>query len=309
MLKQSFRFRAGDGTAIFVFKWSPEKLDKARGVVQIAHGMAEHARRYGDFAEALVRAGYIVYANDHRGHGKTAGSPENIGFFADKDGWELVVEDMHHLTGIIHEENPGRPVFLFGHSMGSLLARNYSFLYGKEIEGVILSGTAGDPGFMGTLGLVLAKWEMKRMGKRAKSPLLNRLTFAGYNKPFKPTRTEFDWLSRDQAEVDKYIEDPYCGGIFTANFFYDLLRGMKEINRWDNIIKTPKELPICLLSGDKDPVGGNTKGVMQVYRAYQKAGIRDLSYRFYQDGRHEILKELNREEVISDIIDWLNAHC
>lgn len=308
MRSEHFIFEAEDGAEIFVYKWLPEEDKSAKAVVQISHGMAEHAARYESFAKALVESGYAVYANDHRGHGKTAGSLENVGFFAHESGWNIVVEDMRKLTAIIREKHPGLPVFLFGHSMGSLLSRSYISSYGGQLKGAILSGTGGDPGLLGKIGKLITKWEIKRKGNKFRSALLTKLSFGDFNKPFKPNRTDFDWLSRDEAEVDKYVEDPFCGGAFTAGFFLDLLTGIGEVNSMENIGKVPRNLPIHLFSGEMDPVGKNRKGVLQVYRAYKKVGIKDVSCKFYESGRHEMLNETNKEEVCEDVVKWLNDH-
>lgn len=308
MKSDTFTLKASDGTKIFVYRWLPSSKSNIKAAVQISHGMAEHAARYERFAKELVKEGYAVYANDHRGHGKTAGSLENVGYFADERGWEKVVEDMHALTMQIVKENPKVPVFLFGHSMGSFLSRNYVMHYGGDIKGLILSGTSGDPGLLGKIGLFVAKREAAKKGAKTKSPLLDKLSFGAFNKAFKPNRTNFDWLSRDNAEVDKYIADPYCGDVFTAGFFCDLLGGLAVINNSKNIGRIPKELPIYLFSGSMDPVGANTKGVLKAFNAFVKAGIRDVTYKFYQDARHETLNEINREEVSKDVIAWLNAH-
>lgn len=301
-------FQADDGKEIFYHQWLPEDKERIKAIVQIAHGMAEHSKRYHRFAEALTKEGFAVYANDHRGHGQTAGSLENVGYFADENGWNLVVEDMHKLTETIKSNHPNIPVFLFGHSMGSFLSRNYIFRYGNDIQGVILSGTGGDPGLLGKIENFVAKRESKNKGKKFRSPLLKNLSFGKFNNAFKPNRTEFDWLSRDDAEVDTYVNDPYCGGDFTAGFYEDLLSGLGVVNSFKNTRKVPKNLPIYLFSGEKDPVGNNTKGVKQIFKAYQKAGIKDVTCKFYKDGRHEMLNEINREEVFSDIIIWLNDH-
>ncbi len=305
MKSEPFWAEMQDGEKVFVNEWHPEDTGKVNAVVQIAHGMAEHSGRYSSFAEVLVNAGFAVYAHDHRGHGETAGALENIGYFADENGWELVVEDTHRITEIIKERLPGIPVFLFGHSMGSFISRNYIFLHGEDLHGVILSGTAGDPGLLGSIAILLAKLEIIRKGGKAASPLMNYLTFSDYNKQFRPNRTDFDWLSRDNDEVDKYIEDPFCGGIFSAGLFLDLLRGLKQINRRQNAERIPKDLPIYLMSGDRDPVGKNGKGVLQVFKAFEKTGIGDVDCKLYQGGRHEMLNEINREEVYKDIIEWL----
>jgi alpha-beta hydrolase superfamily lysophospholipase len=308
MKNDTFTFKAADGTKIFTYRWMPDDASAIKGVVQIAHGMAEHAARYERFADALTKAGYAVYANDHRGHGKTAGSQDRVGYFADEKGWEKVMEDMHTLTGIIKKECPKKPFFLFGHSMGSLLSRHYSMHYANELNGLVLSGTAGDPGALGKIGILVATIEAKIRGKKAKSNILNKLSFGAFNNAFKPNRTDYDWLSRDNAEVDKYVNDPWCGAVFTAGFFCDMLGGISYINKKENIAKIPKNLPIYIFSGAKDPVGGNTKGVSQVYNALKNAGIGDVTLKFYEDCRHETLNEINRNEVFSDVIAWMNKH-
>ena len=201
MKTETFFFDGSDKAKIFSYKWSPDDGIKIAGAVQIAHGMAEHAARYERFAAFLTSNGFVVYANDHRGHNKTAGSLENTGFFADKNGWALVVEDMHILTGKIKEQNPGLPIFLFGHSMGSFLSRNYIYTYPDEFTGVILSGTGGNPGLLGKVGKMIAGIEKSIKGPRHRSTLLNGLSFGSFNKPFKPNRTDFDWLSRDDDEI------------------------------------------------------------------------------------------------------------
>ena len=305
----NFTFISTNEKQIFAMKWFEKDNTKPQAIIQIAHGMAEHIERYDDFAKTLVSKGFFVYGNDHRGHGKTSGSVDNLGYFADENGWNLVVDDMHKLTTIIKEENPNVPIFILGHSMGSFLSRAYIQLYSNDIKGVILSGTGGNPGLLGHLGIFLAKQEIRKKGKRAKSEKLDNLSFGNFNKSFAPTRTNFDWLSRDTKSVDKYIEDSLCGTIFTSGFFYDFLVGLKDLNKRNNINKISKELPIYLISGDKDPVGNNTKGVLQAYNSYKKASIKDVQYKFYKDARHEILNETNKEEVYNDIIDWINQHC
>lgn len=303
----AFFYKSKDGARIFGNKWVPDDQE-IKGIVQIAHGMAEHSGRYSGFAAELVNAGYGVYANDHRGHGKTAGSKENLGFFAKENGWETVVDDLKELTNLIRNKHAGQPVFLFGHSMGSFLSRRYIQKYGEELAGVILSGTGADPGLLGYVGIGIAKFEIMRKGKRAKSPLLDRLSFGSYNKQFRPTRTSFDWLSRSEEEVDKYMADPFCGGVSTTGFFHDMLTGLKNVERQQHMKKIPKDLPIFLISGDKDPVGGSTKGVLKTVKSFQNTGIKDVTYKFYRDARHEILNEMNKDEVYQDVINWLDGH-
>jgi alpha-beta hydrolase superfamily lysophospholipase len=314
MFADTFTFKGSDGKEIFTHKWLPKKesdkseVEKIKAVVQIAHGMAEHSARYKRFAEKLTANNFGVYANDHRGHGQTEGTIENLGYFADNNGWDLVVSDMNQLTSIIKNTYPNVPLFLFGHSMGSFLCRDYMFTFSSNIAGVILSATAGDPGLLGNLGIIISKIESMIKGKKTQSPLLDNLSFGSFNKPFKPNRTKFDWLSRDNAEVDKYVDDPFCGTIFKAGFFNDLLKGIKKINTPFNINSIPKDLPVYLFSGSDDPVGDFTKGVQKIYKSYKKAGIKNLKMKFYENGRHEMLNEINREEVFNDIIDWFECH-
>lgn len=304
---KDFTFKDEEGVEIFAYKWTPEDDSNVKGVVQISHGMAETAARYERFAEVLNKAGYIVYANDHRGHGRTAGSVENVGYCGE-DGFNWMVKDMRQLNRIIRDENPILPIFLMGHSMGSMLSQTYIENYGDTISGVILSGTSGSMGSIVDMGIIIAKIEMKRIGPKGRSSLLNSMTFGSYNKEFKPARTDFDWLNRDNAEVDKYIGDPYCGGVFSAGFFYDFLRGLKEMHKIESIKKIPVGLPVYMFSGDKDPVGKDCKTVQQLIDEYKKAGIKDVTHKFYKDGRHEMLNELNRDEVITDTIRWLDSH-
>lgn len=302
----SFTYKASDGVEIYAKKWSTD--EKPRAIVQIAHGMAEHIERYDDFAKSLLASGFIVYGNDHRGHGKTIGTNGTLGYFDDEQGFEKVANDMWTLTEIIEKEYPDIPIFLFGHSMGSFLSRRYIQLHGNRLAGVILCGTGGDPGIVGKIGKLLASREVKKRGRRTQSPMLNNLIFGNYNKPFRPGRTDFDWLSRSEPEVDKYIEDPLCGEVFTTGFYYDLLDGLAVINKPDNIRFTPSDLPIFLISGSEDPVGNHTKGVLQAYRAYQRAGIKDITNKFYEGARHELLNETNKEEVYEDVIGWIESH-
>jgi alpha-beta hydrolase superfamily lysophospholipase len=307
MIEKNFSFRDGDGVEIFVYKWEPEGESIPKGVIQISHGMAEHAARYARFAEKLTTAGYIVYANDHRGHGKTAGKLENVGYCGE-DGFNWMVKDMKELTSIIKKENPGLPVFLFGHSMGSMLSQMYIGSYGSELNGAILSGTSGKQGFILNLGIFMAKRQIVKIGVKTPSETMNKMTFASYNKEFMPTRTPFDWLSRDEKEVDKYINDQLCGGVFSAGFFYDFLRGLKEMHRAEIMEKIPKSLPVYFISGEKDPVGKNCKTIAGLIKEYKKLGIKDVSHKFYKDGRHEMLNEINRDEVMDDVINWIGIH-
>ncbi|USK53735.1 alpha/beta hydrolase [Cytobacillus solani] len=305
IIREDFMFQADDDTEIFGCKWADPTIKTIHGIIQISHGMAEHILRYEDFAHYLVEQGYLVYGHDHRGHGKTAEREEDIGYFTDQDGFEQVVRDVKKYTELIQKENPSIPLILFGHSMGSFIARRYVQLYGHLLSGAIFSGTGGNPGLLGKLGSYVAKRECRKNGRRTASPLLDQLSFGNFNKQFNPTRTPFDWLNRDEKQVDLYIEDPACGKVFTAGFFADLFNGISLIHRQEEINKIPKSLPLLLIAGDHDPVGKNGKGVVFVYQQYKRAAIEDITIKLYEGARHEILNETNRKEVYEDIAEWI----
>lgn len=305
MRAYEFYFKSKDNLDIHVYKWWPEDETKIRGIIQIAHGMAETADRYERFAKFLTDNGYVVYINDHRGHGKTAGEKEEVGYLGDKDGFQYLVEDMYLLTKKIREEYRELPIFLFSHSMGSFAAQEYIMHYGEVLQGAILSGTNGRQGIVLDLGLMVAKYEAKKKDRKAQSPLLDKLIFGNYNKQFKPNRTPFDWLSRDEKEVDKYIANPFCGTVFTVGFFHDFLSELKYIEAKENIYKIPKNLPLYIFAGDKDPVGRNGKGIVTLYNTYKNAGLKNVTYKLYPGGRHEMLNETNRDEVMQDTLAWI----
>lgn len=305
MKSSSFSFPDPQGVSVFVYKWLPDGRVKA--VIQIAHGMAEHAARYERFAKTAAKAGYAVYANDHRGHGKTAGGLENVGYPGSRDGFAWMVKDMAQLTEIIRNDHPGRKVILLGHSMGSLLAQQYMADHGNLVNGVILSGTSGPLGMLPLAGKILAAVLKAVQGPKKKSLLLNFMTFGPYNDRFKPNRTFFDWLSRDEREVDKYVNDPYCGGVFTTEFFYQLAKGTIGIHDPAVMRRIPKKLPVLMVSGEWCPVGLNTKTVKKLTEMYGKLGLREVRLKIYPGARHELLNETNRDEVTQDLIGWMNG--
>ncbi|MGL4913823.1 MAG: alpha/beta fold hydrolase, partial [Romboutsia sp.] len=267
------------------------------------------AIRYERLAKELTENGYVVYINDHRGHGETAKVIDNVGHLGDKEGFTYLVEDMSTLSNIIKEENLDLPLYLLGHSMGSFASQRYIMEYGSNLDGLILSGSNGKHGLVLKGGEFLANREAKKHGRRHRSKMLDSLIFGGHNKNFKPAKTEFDWLSRDEEEVQKYIDDPFCGVLFTCGFFYDFIKGLQEVEHKDNLNKVPLDLPIYIFSGDKDPVGQNGKGVLRLRDRYVDLGVKDVSCKLYEGGRHEMLNETNRDEVMSDIIKWLDCKC
>lgn len=304
MISNPFTFQDSKGARIYVYRWLPDEGMPVKAVVQVAHGMAETAARYERLALALTAKGYAVYANDHKGHGQTAASMADIGYIG-QEGFPGMLQDMAHLNHIIKKEHIETPVFLLGHSMGSFLAQGYMQRFGTELQGVILSGTNGDPGPAIKAGIFLAKLIAKLYGERHKSKVIHLLVFGKYNNEFKPLRTPFDWLSRDETEVNKYIVDPYCGTLFTASFFRDFFLFLQEIVQLQALRRIPKRLPLYLFSGALDPVGQKSKGVISLIRTYEELQLQDITYRFYEDGRHEMLNEINRDQVTADIISWL----
>ena len=301
---KNFSFVDRYGKEIKYYKWS--EVENPKGIVQIVHGMTEYALRYDYFAKKLCENGYIVYAHDQRGHGETSPKDEEKGYIADDEGFDILVENVKELTDVAKKENSNLPIILFGHSMGSFVSQRYIELYGNGIDGVILSGTNGKPDRITKLGILISKIEIMLKGRKAKSKLMDKLSFGDFNSNFKPTRTDYDWLCSVNEEVDKYIESPVCGFICSTSFYYDLIRGLWKINKKENLQQVPKDLSIFIFAGDKDPVGKFGKGIIRLYESYKGLGITDLKYKLYKNGRHEMLNEKNKDEVIEDLLEWIN---
>ncbi len=296
-----------DGKEIYLYKWETEENIKPKAVVQVIHGMAEYGSRYDRFAKELIKDGFIVYADDHRGHGKSAENLSSLGYISDNDGFHTMVHDQNEINKFIKSENEGLDVYIFSHSMGSFIAQRYMEIYGDSVKGVILSGTGGKPTPIMNVGILLSRIIMDLKGRRASGKLIDDLGFGSYNKMIKNQKTKYDWLTRDDDEVEKYILDPYCGGEFPVSFFYDFLKGMKAIHKRDNLSAIPKELPISIFSGDMDPVGDYGKGVLSLANTLRSLGVKNLNCKLYEGGRHEILNEINREQVTEDIKICLNC--
>src|SRR6478609_5847792 len=300
----TFTLTTLDGVDLFVYCWLP--IEQPKAAVQIAHGLAEHAGRYARLAEALTSAGYAVYANDHRGHGRTVKSADDLGFFAERDGWRKCVDDLWQLNRHIAAKHSGLPIVLLGHSMGSTLAEQFMGDHGDVLAGVVLSGANGKPTSLAKLGRAIVRAERVRLGARGKSKLVQSLTFDAFNKNFAPARTAFDWLSRDPAEVDKYVADPLCGFSATVQLWLDLLAGWAEVSRAAHRNRVPKQLLLYLIAGERDPVSGNTRQLGPWMAEYRAAGLVNLAHKFYPDARHELFNETNRDEVTHDLIAWLD---
>lgn len=275
------------------------KIDNPKKVVVISHGMAEHAKRYDYFATKLNEAGFAVYAIDQIGHGGAI--KDNRGHWEPGD-FNHCVENLYTLVGKAKEEYPDRPVILFGHSMGSFLSQQFIKVHGDSIEKVILSGSA-KTGSLHKMGKFVSSF-FSGGDQKKENKFLNNLSFGSYNKDFAPNRTDFDWLSRDNEQVDKYVADPLCGYCCTTGFFREFLKGLAQLN--DNLEFIPKELPIYIMSGSKDPVGAASRDVKALYEMYKELGIKDVELKLYEDGRHEMLNETNKDEVIADIVNYLN---
>lgn len=302
---ETYPIHMSDGKTVFCRKWLPEPGSKPVAVVQIAHGMAEHSGRYDWFAKQLCGKGMVVHAHDHRGHGLTESQSGHYGFFAESKGWDRAVTDIKELGDLIRKDYHGLPFFLFGHSMGSFLVRDCLERFPGDYTGVVISGTAGPPGLLGFLALAVARLGLLFNGPRKPNALMDILFMGGYANAFKPIRTPMDWLSRDPDQVDAYIHDPMCGFICSSRFYADLVSGIIKVNSHKHISKTPADLPMTIFSGSMDPVGNFSKGVLTVHGAYRDAGVKDISVKLYEGGRHEMLNETNRDEVAHDVIQWI----
>lgn len=299
----TFTFTDPDGFEIFVRRWEPE--GQARAVLQVAHGAVEHCGRYARLAEFLNDAGIAVYAPDHRGHGETAGTLERAGKVGE-DGWNGIVRDFAQLTELIESQHPGVPLFVLGHSMGSIVAQQYIQEHGRRLAGVILTGSWGSFGDTSAL-LASAEAAIAAEGDDAPSAVLAEV-FGSLNEPF-GGETGFEWLSRDGAEVQKYVDDPWCGSFaFSNGLVAGFFGGMNEIWKPENEARIPKNLPVLIASGEKDPAGGMSATAQILIDRYEALGLEDLTAKFYPNARHEILNEVNRDEVQADILGWIEEH-
>jgi alpha-beta hydrolase superfamily lysophospholipase len=298
---EPFEFVTSDGVRLGGYRWRPPGTP--RGAVQIAHGMGEHAARYDRVGRALAGRGYLVVADDHRGHGRTAAS----GGFGDigTDGWNRMIADLAEINAWLTEEAPGAPRVLLGHSMGAMLSQQYAYRHGDTLDALVLSGS---PGLGAALQLfvshTVARFERWRRGATAESPLLQRMLFGSANEGFEGS-TGFEWLSRDVEEVAKYAADPQCGFVLRAGGLCDLFAGAREARSPRRHEAIPKALPILVFAGADDPVHGGGKGIDRLLAAYRRAGLENVESRLYPGGRHEMFNETNREEVTADLLAWL----
>ena len=278
-----------------------------RAIVQIIHGIAEYIDRYDEFMSFLADNGIIAVGTDHLGHGKSIESEEQTGFFAYDNGWDYVVRDEEVLRLAMHENYPELPIIVFGHSMGSFMARTLLIRYPDAFNAAIISGTGNQSAALVNGGLFMGNLVTGLKGAHHYSKFLNNLAFGSYNKIYDNPKTEYDWLSRDEANVQKYIDDPLCGFIPSCSLFRDMMTGVKFITNKKNLTAMNKNMPVYFMSGDMDPVGECGKGVQKAYNNFLEAGMKDVSIKLYPGGRHEMLNEINKDEVYTDILAWLGS--
>lgn len=291
------------GGSAYVHRWLPK--GEIRAVVQVVHGMAEHGGRYARLAEQLTAAGYAVYAQDLPGHGRSVRSAEHLGHVADHDGWRISLDAINSVREAIRSELHDPPIYMLGHSMGSFLLQHDIVEHGHKVVGVIFSATSGDLGRLRGVGLNLLRVEALWRGLRHRSALAERLSFTEFNRQFKPNRTAFDWLSRDNAEVDRYIADELCGFRCSCALWMDLLRACGSLGDAERLAKIPQHLPVLIINGDQDAATRGAIGPRALESHYRAANLQDVSLRIYPGARHELLNETCRDEVTGDLLNWL----
>jgi len=305
MKKEEIYYDSRDGiNKVHAVQWIPD--GEIRGILQLVHGMAEYIERYDEFATFMAENGILVVGNDHIGHGKSVKTPDDKGYFCENDPVTVVVRDVHRLKKMTQENYPGKKYIILGHSMGSLMLRNYIFKYGKGIDGAIIMGTASHNALELTSGILLLKTIAAIKGWRYRSVFADKLVAGDSNKVVENPRTEFDWLSTDEKKVDEYIADEDCGFLFTLNGEYTVAESVARLNNKKALSEMPKDLPVLFVSGDHDPVGNCGKGVKRAYDQFIKAGMKKTSMKLYEGLRHEPLNEVSRKEVFSDMLDFVN---
>ena len=278
-----------------------------RAIVQIMHGIAEYIERYDDFMTFLAGNGFIVVGDDHLGHGKSIEKEEQKGFFAEENGWEYAVCDEEILRLAMKSNYPQLPIIVFGHSMGSFLARTHLIKYPGGFDAAVISGTGNQGKALVTGGLTMGNMVVGLKGPHHYSDFLNNLAFGSYNKIYENAKTTHDWLSRDEEVVAKYIADPLCGFIPSCSLFRDMMVGVNFITNVKNQEAMKKDVPVLFMSGSMDPVGECGKGVKIAFDNFKKVGMQDVTLKLYEGGRHEMLNEINKDEVYADVLEWINS--
>lgn len=306
MIKEEFYFDSRDGKSkLHAVRYMPDSDTDIRCVVQIVHGMAEYIERYEEFAEFLTERGCVVTGEDHMGHGKSVGKSGKYGYFCEQDPATVLVRDVHRLKKTTQALYPEVPYIIMGHSMGSFITRNYMFRYGTGISAAVIMGTGMQSPALLKVSKAAAGVQKLFCGPNHVSGLIDKLAFGSYNKRIQNLATSFDWLSRDAERVDKYISDPLCGFVFTVNGFSTLFELISRLNKQENLERIPSALPVLMVSGDADPVGDYGRGVQKAYESLQNAGLENITLKLYEGGRHELLNETNRDEVMQDVFRWI----
>ena len=303
-----FSFLSSDGKSSIYAKIHEPNEGEIRGVVQLAHGMVDHVERYGELVAYLTGEGYVFAGNDHLGHGKTAKCKDDFGFFASKDGYKYVVDDLYTMNQELHKRYPGKPVILLGHSMGSFLSRLYAVKYPTSLDGIIIHGTGGKNPAL-PFGKIVVAVLRAIEGERYRSALVKKLSFMGYNSRFDKSEGDDAWLTRAGELVADRNGDDRTNFIFTLAGYNDLFTMLGECNssRWYS--EYPKSLPTLLMAGADDPVGNYGEGVREVYDGLSKEGVVALDIALYEGARHELFNETNRAEIFRDMCDWLSSLC
>ncbi len=292
---------AADGRRILIDLWCPAR---PVALIHLLHGLGEHPARYERFARHCNQQGIAVAAHNHRGHGENC--PENeLGHYADEEGWDKLISDATLVQGALIRQIPDVPLILLGHSMGSYIAQSFLMRGHGPVSALILSGSAFNSRLQLRIGHWLAAIESVRVGKRSKSKLLNKMGFGEFNQGFVPNRTAFDWLSRNESEVDKYVADPLCGADSSCRLWFDLTGGLLEVTSTKALHKICADLPILITGGSADPVGGQA-GLTRLAQKYEKSGHLKTSLKIYPQARHEMFNETNRDEFSHDLTQWLS---
>lgn len=279
---------------------------EVRGVVQLSHGMIDYVGRYEGLAEFLTSCGFVFAGNEHLGHGRSAASADDLGYFGEKDGYLRVLDDLREMNAILHKEYPDKPIILFGHSMGSFLARLYAVSYPETVSAIVIHGTGGkNPA--APAGKLLVSLLRAIFGSKHRSKFVTGVAFGSYNSHYDKSEGANAWLTRDGAAVATRDTDPYTSYIFTLAGYYDLFTMLSECNLAEWYSKYPKSLPTLIMSGNDDPVGDYGKGVREVYDGLCASGVEELDLKMYEGARHELFNETNRDEVFADLLSWLNS--
>ena len=307
MKKEDIYFESRDGVSkLHAIVWSDE-TKKPIGILQIIHGMAEYIDRYDDFARFMVEKGYVVVGDDHLGHGDSVGENGTFGYFCKKDPATVLVRDEHRLKKLMEAKYPGVPYYILGHSMGSFIARNYLNRYGSGIQGMIVMGTGNQSKTLLSASKVLVGLTGFFCGEKHVAKFINKLAFGTYNRAIEDAKTNVDWLTKDEAIVDKYIADERCGFTFTVNGFRGLFELIYRLHKPKNLVTIPKKIPVFFVSGEEDPVGDYGEGVIGAKNDLVRAGLENVSMKLYPGDRHEILNETDKDIVYQDIYEWLES--